>query len=79
LQPLEHPGFWWRPDHPDRHMPGVLIFRPGERARLELFDAFFPLPEALARVFTTHTEPIILGESSTGEKITLMGCAEFPG
>jgi len=78
VQSVEYRGLWWRPADSEKRVAGVLTFRSGQRPTLELLGSFFDAAETLNRMFGSYVEPVILGESSTGQQITLLDCTETP-
>lgn len=68
MQVIEYRGLWWRPADPEKRVAGVLTFRSGHRPTLELLGSFFDPAETLNRILGFYVEPVLLGESSTGQQ-----------
>jgi hypothetical protein len=72
MKPFEHTGFWWDPHDPDTRWPGTLRFDPVTGAVLTRTITFHP----------SHLSPagrefdILLGETTSLAKVTLLDCCE---
>jgi hypothetical protein len=68
-------GFWWDPKHPETRWPGTLKYGGPEGANLKLLLEPLPLSAShLRQVFSNEIQQydLLLGESTSGEKITLL-------
>lgn len=78
METLERAGNWWLPDNPDQKIAGRLTFDPKTKATLHLFGGF----EGAETPFWSDTVfecPIILGDTTTGEAVTLYNSFQTSG
>jgi len=72
-------GFWFMPQDPNNKVAGTLHFTPNEKIVLELIGSFegsLAYIEAMANR-TDKAEDVIWGESSGGQRVTLLNCHTF--
>lgn len=74
-------GYWWLPGAPDHHVPGTLVYKPDDGARLEIMGELAGI-EAFSDGVSHKT---IHGVTTDGNEITLLrpfyggSQANFPG
>lgn len=73
MEQFEYQGFWWLPQAPEERVPGTLTFDPVKGATLSLLGSF---EKGLGNRHVLLQPQLILGFSSKGKPITLLGCAE---
>lgn len=78
MKSFEEKGFWWLPESTENRVAGLLTFSDLDGGQLELLGYFISpatgqklLHRGMWRVF-----PIILGQSISGKKYTLVRCFE---
>lgn len=76
--PTEWTGHWWLPDDPDRAVPGILRYKPGEGLRLSLIGGFEdrilrPIENGVAVMEGSRSWSLIWGVADNKE-ITLIDC-----
>lgn len=62
-------GYFYQPAHPENQLPGIITFDQDKGIELELFGQFDHSEAASSR-----DERILLGFTSNGKKLTLLGC-----
>ena len=75
MEGFEHKGKWWLPGEEDSQIDGTLTYSPADGAILELSGAFGDLSRAIGRQGLS-TARIILGTTASGNRISLLNCAE---
>ena len=74
IRSFEYVGKWYLPDNPEDELYGTLRFTPEGGALLELFGVFER--KTVNRKYPMLEPNVILGNSSNGKSITLLGCSE---
>lgn len=77
-KPAEWTGHWWLPDDPERTVPGVLRYQPGEGLLLSLIGGFEdrimrPIEGGVAVMEGSRSWALILGVADN-KRITLLDC-----
>lgn len=77
-KPAEWTGHWWLPEDPERAVPGVLRYEPGEGLRLALIGGFEnritrPIEGGVAVIEGSRSWPLVLGVADNKE-VTLLDC-----
>jgi hypothetical protein len=67
LEQLDYEGKWWLPNKPNDPFPGSLTFSQDKGAVLSLMGSFDLIGEDISK------HELILGETSDGKKITVVG------
>ncbi|MEJ2597190.1 MAG: hypothetical protein P8Z00_02595 [Anaerolineales bacterium] len=76
---FEYKGFFWLPEIPDVEIPGVLFYTPDDGVQLELQGVLHAPSDNLFRPPTFEDAPLILGVTSKGKEVSLLGCTQIKG
>lgn len=76
-KPFTLKGFWFLPNDYEHRVAGIVSYKPGETAKLELIGGLNGMDspfDSLRKLASVSYEPIIFGITSLGKAVTLFDC-----